>query len=150
MALLLSFSVFFIYIHSTKENIVKSAIFEPNQSGISLSMQNPYIMPIKVFRTIMVDENDKELPITAYHVKLNGMYSGNGENIDQAFIQEQTDVFEELDEVTIPSDTSKNEEVYNIFITNHPKKKETFEAAGKVKVSFKVFSLIPFTTTITL
>jgi hypothetical protein len=120
-----------------------------NQSGVSVSLQNPFIMPIKVYESKVVDEEEKELPTIAYSVILNGVYSGVNSNIDQTFMAKQTGVFEKLEEVTIPSDTAKLEKNYSIFM-KEPTKSGEIQAAKKVTVSFKVFSLFPFKTTISL
>ncbi|KMJ58431.1 hypothetical protein AB685_11115 [Bacillus sp. LL01] len=149
LALLISVFLFFSYIHSTKEEVIASAVKESNLNGVSLSIQNPYIMPIKVYKASMVDSNQNELPITVYNIQLSGVYSGGESSIDQSFMSTQTDEFEELDEVTIPSDASKSEKFYSIYLKDK-KGEGTVENAEKVTVSFKVFSLIPFTTTISI
>jgi len=138
-----------LYIHSTKEEVIASAIKETNQNGISLSLQNPYVMPIKIYSASMMDDKENELPITAYSIKLNGVYSGGDSNIDETFMSTQTEEFQELKEVTIPSDASKKEEIYSIYITD-PKRNGNVEAAEKVKITFKIFSFLPITTTISL
>ncbi len=149
LALLISVFLFVFYIHSTKEEVIASAVKESSLNGVSLSLQNPYIMPIKVYKASMVDGNKNELPITVYNIQLSGVYSGGDSSIDQSFMSTQTDEFEELDEVTIPSDASKSEKIYSIYLRD-TKGEGTVENAEKVTVSFKVFSLIPFTTTITI
>ncbi|MCM3616479.1 hypothetical protein M3936_02680 [Sutcliffiella horikoshii] len=149
LALMISVCLFLAYIHSAKEEVIASAVKESSQNGISLSLQNPYIMPIKVYEATMVDDNRNELPITVYNVQLSGVYSGGESNIDESFMSSQTDKFEVLDEVTIPSDASKSDKIYSIYFkdTNGD---GTVENAEKVTVSFKIFSIIPFTTTISI
>ncbi|WP_404449793.1 hypothetical protein LG307_08535 [Sutcliffiella horikoshii] len=149
LALTISLFLFMLYIHSTKEEVIASAIKETNQNGISLSLQNPYVMPIKVSSASMMDDKENELPITVYSIKLNGVYSGGDSNVDETFMSTQTEEFEELKEVTIPSDASKKEEIYSIYITD-PKRNGNVEAAEKVKITFKIFSFLPITTTISL
>ncbi|ART76134.1 hypothetical protein ACQCU1_06330 [Sutcliffiella horikoshii] len=149
LALIISLFLFMLYIHTTKEEVIASAVKESNQNGVSLSLQNPYVMPIKVSSASMVDGQEKELPITAYSIKLKGVYSGGNSSLDQSFMTTQTEEFEELEEVTIPSDTSKKEEIYSIYITDQ-KREGSVEAAEKVKITFKIFSFLPITTTISL
>lgn len=149
LALIISLFLFMLYIHSTKEEVIASAIKETNQNGISLSLQNPYVMPIKIYSASMMDDKENELPITAYSIKLIGVYSGGDSNVDETFMSTQTEEFEELKEVTIPSDASKKEEIYSIYITD-PKRNGNVEAAEKVKITFKIFSFLPITTTISL
>ncbi|WP_404462040.1 hypothetical protein [Sutcliffiella horikoshii] len=149
VALIMSLFLFMLYIHTTKEEVIASAIKESNQNGVSLSLQNPYVMPIKVYRAAMIDGKENELPITAYSVKLNGVYTGGDSSLDESFMSTQTEEFEELKEVTIPSDTSKKEKIYSIYITDQ-KRDGSVEAAEKVKITFKIFSFLPITTTISL
>ncbi|WP_226680989.1 hypothetical protein [Sutcliffiella horikoshii] len=149
LALIMSLFLFMLYIHNTKEEVIASAIKESNQNGVSLSLQNPYVMPIKVYRASMIDGKENELPITAYSIKLNGVYTGGDSSLDGSFMSTQTEEFEELKEVTIPSDTSKNEDIYSIYITDE-KMEGSVEAAEKVKITFKIFSFLPITTTISL
>lgn len=149
LALLISFVLFISYIHSTKEEVIASAVKESNQNGVSLSLQNPYIMPIKIYKASMVDANKNELPITVYNIQLSGVYSGGNSSVDESFMSTQTDEFKELDEVTIPSDASKSDKIYSIYLKD-AKGDGTVKNAEKVTVSFKVFSFLPFTTTISI
>lgn len=124
---------------------------EQHQNGVAINLQNPYVMPIKVFKTTILDKDEKEVPATAYSIKMNGFSSGgNDQEVEQAFMETQTDEFEKMNEFTIPSDSAKKEELYSIYVTDDSKERKSVQNAEKVTVSFKVFSVIPFTATIRL
>jgi hypothetical protein len=149
LALLLSLFLFFFYIHSAKDAIITSAVVDANHKGVSVSLQNPYIIPIKVYDSSIIDTKENELPTKAYNVVLNGVSSGVSNQVNQEFMASQTEIFEQLEEVTVPSNTSKLEKTYSIFMTkdNH---EGDMKSASQVTVSFKIFSFLPFKTTFSL
>ena len=141
--------LFFTYIHILKDEIVSSAILDKGNQAVAVNIQNPFIVPITIYHSKVVDKEDKEMPATAYNIIQNGSYSSAEATVAQAIISRQTDVFEELKEVVIPGASNKKEKNYTLYMREE-ENESNLGAASEVSISFKVFSFLPFQTRVKL
>ncbi|WP_223700433.1 hypothetical protein [Sutcliffiella deserti] len=148
-SLILVSILFFTYIQVSKESIVTSAVLDEENSAVAVNLQNPFHMPIEVYYTEVVDEDDIEMKATIYSIILNGTHNSASSNVSQEYLSQKTDTFEVLNEVTIPGKSAKKEKNYSLYMRDEDGKAELHKA-NKISISFKVFSLFPFKTTIDL
>ncbi|WP_417900736.1 hypothetical protein ABN702_11275 [Bacillus haimaensis] len=141
--------LFIVYIHISKDKIVSSAVLDKTNNAVAVNIQNPFIVPITIYHSKVVDKEEKEMPVTAYSIILNGSYGSSDATVDQAVISRKTDVFEELKEVDIPGASNKKEKNYTIYMREKDKKWR-MDTAKEVSISFKVFSFLPFHTKVKL
>ncbi|WP_078381107.1 hypothetical protein [Sutcliffiella halmapala] len=141
--------LFFLYIQTIKDEVVASAFLDKSGGGVTVNIQNPYLTPIKIYHAEVVDENEKRISAKTYSIILNGLSSSSDAVVDQEYMSKKTDMFEELNEVIIPSNSSKKEKNYYFYLMNK-KDSSSVHNASKVSISFKVFKLIPFRTNVHL
>ncbi|MBM7622153.1 hypothetical protein JOC95_004064 [Bacillus tianshenii] len=147
---LIIFSLLFIaYIHFTKDKIVTAAVLDKTNDAVSVNIQNPFVVPITIYHSKVVDQEDREMPATSYNIVMNGSFGSLGSTVDQAMISRKTDVFEELKEVVIPGSSSKKEKNYTLYMREEERKSD-MDTAKEVSISFKVFSFLPFHTKVKL
>lgn len=141
--------LFIAYIHISKDKIVSSAVLDKTNNAVSVNIQNPFIVPITIYNSKVVDKEEKEMPATAYSIILNGAYGSLDATVDQSVISRKTDVFEELKEVEIPGASNKKEKNYTLYMREE-EKNSNMDTANEVSISFKVFSFLPFQTKVKL
>jgi hypothetical protein len=141
--------LFIAYIHISKDKIVSSAVLDKTNNAVAVNIQNPFVVPITIYNSKVVDKEEREMPATAYNIIMNGSYGNSDATVDQAIISRKTDVFEELKEVVIPSASNKKEKNYTLYMREE-EKKSNLDTANEVSISFKVFSFLPFHTKVKL
>ncbi|MGD6833091.1 hypothetical protein ACQCT5_13060 [Sutcliffiella halmapala] len=141
--------LFIAYIHISKDKIVSSAILDKTNNAVAVNVQNPFIVPITIYNSKVVDKEEKEMPATAYSIILNGSYGSSDATVDQAVISRKTDVFEELKEVDIPGASNRKEKNYTLYMREEDEKLR-MDTAREVSISFKVLSFLPFHTKVIL
>lgn len=139
--------LFFFYIHATKEKVVTALALEEANGAVTVNIQNPYIMPIKVYKMEVIDDQDNLIPAKTYSIILAGLFNHTTPTVPQSHMLKKTQMFEELNEVTIKSDSASKEESYILYLES-PNEAAAMHRAEKITISFKVFSLIPFRTTV--
>jgi len=69
--------LFIAYIHTSKDKIVSSAVLDKTNNAVAVNVQNPFIVPITIYHSKVVDKEEKEMPATAYSIILNGSYGSS-------------------------------------------------------------------------
>jgi hypothetical protein len=141
--------LFIAYIQISKDKIVSSAVLDKTNNAVAVNLQNPFVVPITVYNSKVVDKEEREMPATAYNIIMNGSYGSSDATVHQAIISRKTDVFEELKEVVIPGASNKKEKNYTLYMREE-EKKSNLDTANEVSISFRVFSFLPFHTKVKL